>query len=807
MTADYPHYQYAQWLHAMLEAVLLVDEHSLQIIFANDAASKLLKTPVDNLLGMPVLQLASTPQDQCFWSDTASLMQAGIHTLTSVMCGDGNMRTVEQRVSYVPLESGRSAYLISLLDNSAQESSEQELETLLSELRATLDSAADGIMVCGLDGAVRAFNQRLVQLWDIPAGLLTQRNDAAIFEHMEGLAKDPLVLDIPFRTKIDDDFSQPLTAVVALKTGTVIEVRVVPQISRGFLAGKVFSFRDITRQAEVQASLRLAARVFESSLDAIFIADQEHRLLRMNPGCIALIGPTASAFEGMPIVDLFGRGSDADLMPMVLGGWEQEGFWEGELWLPREAGTYCAVQLSWVALRDDEGRLMQSVGFMRDLTAQHAAQKRIEELAYSDVLTGLPNRLLLAQRVDTALAASRATNLNFAILFLDLDRFKIVNDSLGHLFGDRVLQLVAERLQTSLRQTDMLCRLGGDEFVIYLHGANDSVAEHVARRILDDMVQPFTLDAMGFSVQCSVGIALYPQDGQTLDELIKQADTAMYRVKERGRGSYGFYQPQMNADLLSRMKLDHAMRQALSDNRMSVFYQPQVSMSTGKIVGAEALVRWRDPELGSVSPGVFIPLAEESGYIVTLGAWVMEQAVREAALWQKEGHTGVSISVNVSALEFRQPNFVDRVTRLLALYQLPPALLELELTETILLQDAKEMEQRLSVLAHLGVRLAIDDFGTGYSSLGYLKKLPIHKLKIDQSFIRGLPSDQEDVAIVNAIIRMGEAMHITLIAEGVETLDQKELLQEMECEEYQGYLCSPAVPAADFKAMINKQRE
>lgn len=807
MTADYPRYQYAQWLHAMLEAVLLVDEHALQIVFANDAASRLLKTPVADLLGMPILQLACTPQDQCFWSDTASLMQAGNHTISSVMCGDASMLTVEQRVSYVPLDNGRNAYLITLLDKSAQESSEQELETLLSELRATLDSAADGIMVCGLDGVVRAFNQRLVQLWDIPAQLLTQRNDTAIFAHMANLAKDPLVLDVPFRAAVDDSFSQPLTAVAALKTGSIIEVRVVPQISRGFLAGKVYSFRDITRQAEVQASLRLAARVFESSLDAIFIADQEHRLLRMNPGCISLIGPTASAFEGMPIVDLFGRGSDADLMPMVLQGWEKEGFWEGELWLPREAGTYCAVQLSWVALRDDEGRLMQSVGFMRDLTAQHAAQKRIEELAYSDVLTGLPNRLLLAQRVETALAAARSTSLNFAILFLDLDRFKIVNDSLGHLFGDRVLQLVAERLQTSLRQTDMLCRLGGDEFVIYLHGATDAVAEHVSRRILDDMVQPFTLDAMGFSVQCSVGIALYPQDGQTLDELIKQADTAMYRVKERGRGSYGFYQPQMNADLLSRMKLDHAMRQALSDNRMSVYYQPQVSMASGEIVGAEALVRWRDPELGSVSPGVFIPLAEESGYIVTLGAWVMEQAVREAATWQKAGHAGVSISVNVSALEFRQTNFVDRVTRLLAQYQLPPALLELELTETILLQDAKEMEQRLAVLANLGIRLAIDDFGTGYSSLGYLKKLPIHKLKIDQSFIRGLPSDQEDIAIVNAIIRMGQAMHITLIAEGVETVDQKGLLQEMACEEYQGYLCSPAVPAADFQAIIGQQRK
>ena len=294
-----------------------------------------------------------------------------------------------------------------------------------------------------------------------------------------------------------------------------------------------------------------------------------------------------------------------------------------------------------------------------------------------------------------------------------------------------------------------------------------------------------------------------PKDGATLDDLIKQADTAMYRVKERGRGSYGFYQPQMNANLLSRMKLEHAMRQALGEQRLSVHYQPQVNRITGRIIGAEALIRWTDPEFGAVSPAQFLPLAEESGYIVTLGAWVMEQAVREAAQWMRDGMP-IVVSVNVSALEFRQADFVERLTRLLAVHQLPPTLLELELTETILLQDAHEMELRLGALSELGVSLAIDDFGTGYSSLAYLKKLPIHKLKIDQSFVRGLPEDDGDRAIVSAIISMGRALHIEVVAEGVETSAQRAVLQQMQCGHFQGYLCSPGLPSAEFRQLLGK---
>lgn len=791
-------------LDHLQEAVWLIDEASLHIVYANTAAARLLGVDVAAMQGLSVLSIVSTPQDIAFWADASGAMAMGQSTHTSVLHSNGNLVPVCQCVTRIASEvfvpGYRTVFMLTMLDMTTQRVTEREMETLLSELRATLDSAADGMLVCSLDGAIRAFNQQLVQLWDLPRSLLLERNDAAVYAFMAAQVVDAEI----YKTRIaflGRDRVEQSIDLLTLRTGAVIEMRSVPQFSHGRPAGRVYSYRDVTRQTETQASLRLAARVFESSLDAIFIADDQHRVLRMNPVCEQLVGTCGSALQGRMAACLFDQNSAAALMEQVLQAWALQGFWDGELVLPREHGGHSPVQLSWVALHDDEGHLVQSIGFMRDLTGQQAAQKRIEQLAYTDVLTGLPNRLLLAQRVDAALQEKRQGDAGFAILFLDLDRFKIINDSLGHSFGDRILQLVAERLQACLRSTDLLCRLGGDEFVIYLHSADVVVAENVSRRILSDMLQPFSLDAMGFSVQCSIGIALYPQDGVTLDDLIKQSDTAMYRVKERGRGSFSFYQPQMNANMLARMQMEHAMRQALGLQRMAVHYQPQVNIATGRITGAEALLRWNDPERGPVSPGVFIPLAEESGYIVTLGAWVMEQAVREAAAWMYSG-LPIVISVNVSALEFRQTDFVDRVTRMLAVHQLPPTLLELELTESILLHDAQEMEQRLHQLAELGVGLAIDDFGTGYSSLAYLKNLPIHKLKIDQSFVGGLATDDGDRAIVNAIISMGRAMHVEVVAEGVETETQRAVLQQMQCDHYQGFLCAPALAPVDFMTLL-----
>ncbi len=784
------------------EAIWLVDARTRSILFANLSAATLVGMAREELVGLPVQRLAATPQDQCFWADSEEAMAMGIHSMTSLLRADGQLVPVERRVAPFSLAASGAALLVTMVDCSARQAAERGLETLLAELRATLDSAADGMLVCGVDGEVRAFNQRLVQIWGLPQDLLLQRNDESIHAFLVSRVRDPRTYKARLEV-IAADLQGSSHDVIELHEGQVIERRSVPLWNHANVTGRVYSFRDITQEVQAQAALRLAARVFDSSPYAIFIADRQHQLVRLNPACEQLSGRTSQSLQGQTVTSFFGMGVAQPFLDCVQSDWRHGGIWNGELWLPREGENGCAVHLSWVALRGEDGGIEQSIGFVRDLTQQHAAQKRIDELAYSDVLTGLPNRLLLSQKVETAIRSAQPEGAGFAILFLDLDRFKVINDSLGHHFGDRVLQQVASRLQTCLRQTDMLCRIGGDEFAMYLHAGDAMGAEHVARRMLDVMRRPFTLDGMGFSIQCSIGVALYPQDGRTLDELIKQADTAMYRVKECGRGNFGFYQPQMNANLLERMQMEHAMRQALGGQHMSVHYQPQVDMATGRITGAEALLRWKDPELGAVAPSDFIPLAEETGYIITLGAWVLEQAVQEAARWMRAG-TPILVSVNVSALEMRQPDFLDRLTRLLQEYGLPPELLELELTESILLQDAQEAAQRLAHVAAMGVGLAIDDFGTGYSSLAYLKNLPIHKLKIDQSFVRGLPDHAGDRAIVSAIVHLGQALKMRVVAEGVETLAQRSALQDMQCDVYQGYLCSPALPAAEFDLLLGE---
>ncbi len=787
------------------EAIWVVDAASRTILFANTMAGTLVGLPACDLVGEAVGRFAATPQDHWFWADTRLVVADGVGALTALLTVDGRLVPVMRRVTHFALQSAGGAFLVTMVDCSERQATQRELELLLSELRATLDSAVDGILVRSLDGRIRAFNQRLVTIWGIPHALLVSRDDAALHRHFGSRVIGAEAYEARL-TEIVGHSHAPSHDVLHLHGGQIVERRSVAQLSHGSVIGRVFSFRDITEETRAQTALRMASLAFDSSPYAIFFSDDRHRLVQVNPAFERIAGVSAAHLLGKPVASVFGVSPGAAFLSQVQAAWQLNSIWNGELWLPHKEDEGSAVQLSWVALKNSSGDTEQSIGFVRDLTQQHAARKRIDELAYSDVLTGLPNRLQLSQRVDSALRAFTPGTAGFAVLLLDLDRFKVINDSLGHSFGDRVLRLVATRLQLSLRQSDMLCRQGGDEFLVYLHASDAGSAENVARRMVQEMLQPFSLDDMSFSIQCSIGISLYPQDGSTLDELIRHADTAMYRVKDRGRGTYGFSQPQMNENMLARMQLEHAMRQALTHDAMQVHFQPQVDMSTGRIVGAEALLRWTDESLGVVSPGVFIPLAEETGYIITLGSWVLDRSVQEAARWARSGMELV-VSVNVSALELRQAGFVQRVAQVLELHQLPPRLLELELTESMLLQDAHEAEQLLHALSSIGIALAIDDFGTGYSSLGYLKKLPIHKLKIDQSFIRGLPADEGDSAIVSAIVHLGNALKLCVVAEGVETAAQRKALQTMNCAYFQGYLCSPAIPPERFVQFVQDTHE
>jgi diguanylate cyclase (GGDEF)-like protein/PAS domain S-box-containing protein len=447
------------------------------------------------------------------------------------------------------------------------------------------------------------------------------------------------------------------------------------------------------------------------------------------------------------------------------------------------------------------GRPQGRVFSFRDLTERVAADHRIEELSLTDALTGLPNRRQLADKVIAAAGSTLNDGRGFALLMVDLDRFRQINDSLGHDVGDRVLQEVAQRIQGCIRANDTLARVGGDQFAVLVPDAQIAAAESSARRVLNTVAQPCSVDGAQFTLTCSIGVAVCPQHGQTIDDLLRHAESAMREVKRGGRGTFRFHQARAEVDLRSHMKLDHAMRQALVSGRFRLHYQPQVRLSDGALVGAEALIRWRDPELGEVGPAQFIPVAEDSGFIVNIGDWVLSQAVRQAALWHESGRS-LPIAVNVSALQFQQAHFVDRVASVLAVSGLPPRLLELELTESILVHDADEALQRLHALARLGVQLSIDDFGTGYSSLAYLKRFPIGRLKIDRSFIKGLPADESDVGIVLAILQMARALGKHVIAEGVETELQREFLQQAGCDEFQGFLYAPALDALSFEGHL-----
>jgi diguanylate cyclase (GGDEF)-like protein/PAS domain S-box-containing protein len=790
-------------IEGMLEGVWVLDPVKLHILAMNRAGADMLGVQAQAFVGKPVLDLSTTPEDIYFWEDVAAGLADHIQSETLLRHADGSTVHVERRVSRVWLNPGRAVYVVSVRDLSEKRRTEQELEKLVAELSATLESTAEGVLVTDLDGAVRSFNQRFSAIWGLPAELLTRRDDAALKRHMQ----DRVVDFKHYAQRLDDMLESPLlegSDVLYLRSGQVIERVTLPQFSRGQAIGRVYSFRDITQAQADAARLELAAKVFESSLDAIFITGPDGQLLAINPRFKAMTQCSHQDMTQRLASGFFYEPNSAVLGQRIAQALELDGAWEGEVWCRRDDGAAFPVQLSWVALRDSLGVITNTIGIFRDLSEKLAANRRIEQLAYSDALTGMPNRLALTQRVEVALSLAERRGGTFAILFVDLDRFKNINDSYGHQMGDGVLREVAERINQCLRLEDTLCRLSGDEFVVFLNGADARGTETMARRMLDALALPFVLSEETFSVGCSIGIAMYPTDGRTLDALINCADTAMHRVKDHGRGNFRFYQPQMNVDLLARMKLDHAMRQAMERGLFQLHYQPKVGVGEGCIAGAEALIRWRDEALGDVSPGVFIPLAEESGFIISIGSWVLDEAVRQAALWQGAGMP-VKVAINVSALQFQQADFVQRVAQALKRENLAPNLLELELTESILVQGVDEAMERLDALAAMGVGLAIDDFGVGYSSLAYLKKFPIHTLKIDRSFVMGLASNESDYAIVSAIINMGHALKLKIVAEGVETSAQRDVLLALGCDQYQGFLYSRGVPAAEFERLVRSE--
>ena len=467
---------------------------------------------------------------------------------------------------------------------------------------------------------------------------------------------------------------------------------------------------------------------------------------------------------------------------------------------------------------DASGGALHLAGAVHDITRRKDTEEQIRRLAYFDTLTGLPNRLLFTEQLHKALADAERQGQQLAVLFVDLDHFKRVNDTLGHSAGDELLRVVSARLAQSVRPLDSIsrgsgerngnsiARLGGDEFIVMLsdlHGAVDAAA--VARRLVAALTEPVTIQCTELYVSASVGIAMYPYDGTDIDTLLMNADTAMYRAKEAGRGGFQFYDRSMNARALERLVMETMLRRALERSEFVLHYQPRISLATGQIVGAEALIRWQHPERGLVSPREFITLAEETSLVIPIGEWALDEVCRQSAAWRTGGLTAVPVAVNLASTHLRERNLPELVSRMLALHGVPAGCLEIEVTESVLIADPELSLDTARRLNELGVRLSIDDFGTGYSSLSYLKRLPISALKIDQSFVRDLATDPDDAAIITAIIAMAHTLKLKVIAEGVETEAQRVFLKNNGCDEFQGYLMSRPVEAGEFAQMLEQQ--
>jgi diguanylate cyclase (GGDEF)-like protein/PAS domain S-box-containing protein len=693
---------------------------------------------------------------------------------------------------------GTEAEVVTSNDVSERKRSERTTHLLA----AIVDSSDDAIISMDLDGVIHSWNNAAERLFGHSA-------EEAIGHHITLIVppsrqqEEVTILDRLKRGEQIEHFETVRTR----RDGTTVDVALTVSPVRdgaGRVVGASKVSRDITERKQAEEALRQAEEkyraIFEDAVVGIFQITPETRPLSINRALAQMHGydsPEEFMAEVLNVAQqLFVDPSVMDRMKEILA--EKDIVRGAEVEIYRRDRTKKWALANMRAVRDADGNIVSLEGTVEDITDRKVAEERVQFLAYYDALTGLPNRTLLRDRLSTALAGARRRNDQVAVLYLDLDRFKVINDSLGHSCGDLVLQDFAERLKKWVRQQDTVARLGGDEFVFVLNGVKEiSDVAVAAERLMDMMTTEFVVQGQSFSISCSLGISIFPEHGTDAEALIKNADAAMYSAKESGRNAFRFFTEDMNAQVVERLTLESSLRRALDRKELFLMYQPQMEVSTKRITGLEALLRWQHPELGLVPPDRFIRIAENSGLIMPIGEWVLRTACSQVRRWQDEGLSVVPVAVNVSAVQFRQEGFCELVKKVLHETGLAPNYLELEITESLLLSNADVMFSVFRKLKEMGLRLAIDDFGTGYSSLSYLKRFPVSKLKIDRSFVRDVAVNADDAAITTAIISMAKSLNLKVIAEGVENEAQMSFLRTHLCDEIQGYYFSKPLSVAE----------
>ena len=682
---------------------------------------------------------------------------------------------------------------------------EMRIQALLAEQGAILDNVMFGV-VFTRERRIVSVNRRTEQLFGYPEGGMVGRPASVLFvnggEHARAEGEFFPVLARGEDASHERQFRRRDGSLLwCLVSGSSIDPG-RPE------AGNVWVFADISERKEHEEKLRLSSTVIEHIADGVMVVDMAGTIVTVNPAFTHITGYAAEAVVGRSWNVTRSNRNDQDMYWSMWRQLSETGFWRGELWNTRKDGETYLEWLTVSTVRDDAGKVTHYVGVFSDITRLKESQEKLDYLAHHDPLTSLPNRLLFNDRLLHAIGRATRVHQQLAVMFIDLDRFKNVNDTLGHHVGDELLKQVAQALGQRLREGDTLARLGGDEFIVLLEDVDGSYgAGQVASKMMALFEQPFMVAEHELFVTGSIGISLFPADGQDANLLVRNADLAMYQAKSRGRNGYQFYSPEMDGEGVERLRMEALLRRAIERHEIFVHYQPQVDIQSRQLIGVEALVRWHNPELGLVSPVRFIPMAEDTGFINQIGEWVLFEACRQMRRWDEAGLKVPKVAVNLSVRQVERGAMTALVAQVLEETGLAPRRLQLEVTESVIMNtgDALAFVHELHAI---GVGLAIDDFGTGYSSLAYLKQLPVDVLKIDRSFIKDIAVDSNDEAIAIAIIQLGKSMNLSVIAEGVENEEQAAFLLRHGCTRAQGYLYGrPVAPDVLLTEWGNKDNE
>ena len=697
-----------------------------------------------------------------------------------------------------PMPDG--GFVISASDITSLKAGEERIRYLLGQQRAIFDNAHVGIILAD-DRKMVDVNTRMAEIfgYDSPAEMIGQLTEILYPSREEYLSVGGRIYSELARC----GYSEGDTRMVR-KDGSPLWIRLSgrPLDASEPLAGSIWVFTDITPQREQQAQLELAQLVFNHSNEALMVTDSNNRIESINTAFTTITGYSAAEAVGQTPAMLKSGQHEAAFYQAMWETLEQEDRWEGEIIDRHKSGRLYPKWLTIRVVRQPDRQVAHYVAAFSDISVRKAAEEKIQYLAHHDALTGLPNRILLRDRFEQMYQRVRRGHRALAMYFLDLDHFKRINDTLGHGIGDELLIAATRRLASCLRKSDTISRLGGDEFIILVEG-NESIRffADIAEKICRALEAPFELNGQALTSTGTLGIAVAPVDGTDFDTLMKKADMAMYHAKGLGRGSFSFFDARMNKDSADRLALTTHLRHALSAGELRLVYQPQFALNDGRMIGVESLMRWRSPHAGEISPGQFIPLAEETGLIVPMGEWALHESCRMARALSDAGRP-LRIAVNVSAVQLHKDDFGSTLAAVLRDTGAMPSCIELELTESTLMTDAARFIELIASVRALGISVAIDDFGTGYSSLAYLKRFQVSKLKVDRSFVQDITDDEEDRAIADAIVRMGQSLKLRVIAEGVESQAQLDYLKGIGCHEAQGFLLSRPVEAAALLDML-----